>query len=133
MADAVELRADVADLGAGAVELGRSASGSGCANWSGCNGGRGGGGRGCDGPCDFSLVLRVSPLLAAAAVVVPPVGGTGLVRALILAYRRWLTAFTPRCPSTPSCSAYALAAVETLGARRGLSAAAERVRHCGRD
>lgn len=94
---------------------------------------------GCDGPdcdcggCDFPL-LRVSTLLALVALVVP-VGTGGLVAALIelliRGYRRWLTRFTPSCPSEPSCSAYALAAVQALGARRGLRAAAHHVRACG--
>jgi hypothetical protein len=84
----------------------------------------------CDcGGCDFPL-LRVSTLLAVVAVVVPA-GTGGLVGALIRGYRQWLTRFTPACPSQPSCSAYALAAVQTLGARRGLRAAARRVRACG--
>lgn len=84
----------------------------------------------CDcGGCDL-LFLRVSTLLAFVALVVP-VGTGGLVAAAIRGYRRWLTRFTPSCPSEPSCSAYALAAVQTLGARRGLRAAAHRVRACG--
>jgi Putative membrane protein insertion efficiency factor len=95
---------------------------------------------GCDTPdcdcggCDFPL-LRVSTLLALVTLVVP-VGTGGLVAALVelllCGYRRWLTRFTPACPSEPSCSAYALAAVQTLGARRGLRAAARRVRACAR-
>ena len=81
----------------------------------------------CDcGGCDL---LRVSTLLAV-ALVVPR--GRGLVGLVIRGYRRWLTRFTPACPSTPSCSAYALAAVTGLGGRRGLRAAARRVRRCGR-
>ena len=84
----------------------------------------------CDcGGCDL-LFLRVSTLLAFVALIVP-VGTGGLVAAAIRGYRRWLTRFTPPCPSEPSCSAYALAAVQTLGARRGLRAAARRVRACG--
>jgi hypothetical protein len=103
--------------------------GSGCAR---LGRGRGGGGDGCkcDGPCDFSL-LRVSPLLLVAAAVVPAQGASGLVRAALLGYQRWLSRFTPTCPSTPSCSAYALAAVARHGARRGLRLAAARVRACG--
>jgi putative component of membrane protein insertase Oxa1/YidC/SpoIIIJ protein YidD len=65
-----------------------------------------------------------------------PEGTGGLVASLVelavRGYRRWLTRFTPACPSEPSCSAYALAAVTTLGPRRGLRAAARRVRSCGR-
>jgi Putative membrane protein insertion efficiency factor len=84
----------------------------------------------CDcGGCDV-LFLRVSTLLAFVALIVP-VGDGGLVAAAIRGYRRWLTRFTPTCPSEQSCSAYALAAVQTLGARRGLRAAARRVRACG--
>jgi putative component of membrane protein insertase Oxa1/YidC/SpoIIIJ protein YidD len=86
----------------------------------------------CDcGGCDFPL-LRVSTLLALVALVAPVgTGGTALVELLIRGYRRWLTRFTPPCPSEPSCSAYALDAVQTLGARRGLRAAARHVRACG--
>ena len=65
------------------------------------------------------------------AMRVAVAGGTGLVRAAIRGYRRWLTQYTPACPSTPSCSGYALAAVETHGARRGLVLAARRIRACG--
>ena len=93
---------------------------------------------GCDLPdcdCGGCDLLRVSSLLAVVALVVP--AGTGglvasLVELAIRGYRRWLTRFTPACPSEPSCSAYALAAVTTLGPRRGLRAAARRVRSCGR-
>lgn len=83
----------------------------------------------CD--CGGFPLLKLSFLLAVAALLVPasavrPVGG------LIRTYQRLLTRFTPVCPSSPSCSAYALAAVQRLGARRGLAAAAARVRRCGR-
>ena len=87
----------------------------------------------CDVPgCDL---LRVSSLLAVVALVAPP--GTGgvvatLIELAIRGYRRWLTRFTPACPSEPSCSAYALTAVRTSGARRGLRAAARRLRSCSR-
>ena len=89
---------------------------------------------GCDVPdcdCGGCDLLRVSTLLAAVALVVPA-GAGGLVAAAIRGYRRWLTRFTPACPSEPSCSAYALSAVRTSGPRRGLRAAARRVRSCGR-
>jgi Putative membrane protein insertion efficiency factor len=88
---------------------------------------------GCDVPgcdCGGCNLLRVSALLALAALVVPS-GTGGLVAALIRLYRRWLTRLTPPCPSTPGCSEYALSAVRTLGARQGLAAAARRVRACG--
>ncbi len=84
----------------------------------------------CDG-CDGFPLLRVSLVLAMAALLVPP-AAAGPVHAAIRLYQRVLTRFTPVCPATPSCSAYALAAVERLGARRGLAAAAARVRACGR-
>jgi len=85
---------------------------------------------GCDG-CDLLLFVRLSSLLFVVAAVVPERGGATVVRALLRFYGRRLTRFTPTCPSTPSCSAYATAAVESLGARRGLTAAARRVRDCG--
>jgi hypothetical protein len=114
--DTCELVDSVRGCGAGCGRLGR--------------GGRDGDGCSCDGPCDFSL-LRVSPLLLVAAAVVPARGAGGLVRASLRGYQRWLSRFTPACPSTPSCSAYALAAVGRHGARRGLRLAAARVRACG--
>jgi hypothetical protein len=89
---------------------------------------------GCDVPdcdCGGCDLLRISTVLAVVALVVPS-GAGGLVGLAIRGYRRWLTRFTPACPSTPSCSAYALAAVTRLGARRGLRAAARRLRRCGR-
>ena len=82
----------------------------------------------CD--CGGFPLLKLSFLLTVAALLVPasaarPVGG------LIRSYQRLLTRFTPACPSSPSCSAYALTAVQRLGARHGLAAAAARVRACG--
>jgi hypothetical protein len=110
---------------------GRGGRGDGCG--SGGSSGRGGGGGcdGCDGPCDFTL-LRLSTMLVVAAVLLPDrPAGRRLVRGLVRGYQRRLTRFTPACPSTPSCSAYALTAVDTLGVRRGLRAAAARIRGCG--
>jgi putative component of membrane protein insertase Oxa1/YidC/SpoIIIJ protein YidD len=82
----------------------------------------------CD--CSGFPLLKLSFLLTVAALLLPasaarPVGG------LIRAYQRHLTRFTPACPLAPSCSAYALHVVRRLGARRGLAAAAARVRACG--
>jgi putative component of membrane protein insertase Oxa1/YidC/SpoIIIJ protein YidD len=76
-------------------------------------------------------VLRLSALLPLVAALVPGRAGRRPVLALLRFYRRRLTRFTPTCPSTPSCSAYAMHAVQDLGARRGLTAAARRIRHCG--
>ena len=83
----------------------------------------------CD--CSGFPLLKLSFLLTVAALLLPasaarPVGG------LIRAYQRLLTRFTPACPSSPSCSAYALAVVQRLGVRRGLAAAAARVHACGK-
>jgi putative component of membrane protein insertase Oxa1/YidC/SpoIIIJ protein YidD len=66
-----------------------------------------------------------------ASAVTPAWGNGRLVRALIRGYQQWLSRYTPACPSNPSCSAYALAAVEASGPRRGLAAAALRIRGCG--
>jgi putative component of membrane protein insertase Oxa1/YidC/SpoIIIJ protein YidD len=83
----------------------------------------------CD--CGGFPLLKLSLLLTVAALLLPasaarPVGG------LIRAYQRHLTRFTPACPLAPRCRAYALRAVRRLGARRGLAAAAARVRACGK-
>ena len=69
-------------------------------------------------------------LLTGAALVLPASAGVPVAAAAIRFYRRLLSRFTPSCPSSPSCSAYALDAVQRLGARRGLAAAAARVRAC---
>lgn len=96
-------------------------AGSGCGSCDGCGG--------CD--CSPSLLLfRLSTLLYVASLLVPEVGSGWLVQAAIRGYRWGPTRFTAPCPSTPSCSAFAFAAVETLGPRRGLAAAALRVRSC---
>jgi hypothetical protein len=101
-------------------------------------GGRGGGssrggGGGCDAcGCDLLLFLRLAPLLLAVAAVLPAGGSGRGLRALIRGYQRRLSRFTPACPGTPSCSAYALIAIEVLGPRHGLAAAARRIGGCGR-
>jgi hypothetical protein len=94
---------------------------------------------GCDLPgcdllgCHLMLPgLTLSTLLLVAAAVLPERGAGWLVRALITGYRRHITRLTPACPQTPSCSEYALASVATLGVRRGLAAAAHRIRGCRR-
>ena len=126
---------------------GSGQSSEGCGGWfggggggrsggsgSGCGGGSGGGGGGCDGcDCNFTLLnlLSVSTLLVVAARLLPGSGTRPVVRVLIRGYQRRLTRFTPTCPQTPSCSAYALTAVDELGTRRGLRAAARRVASCG--
>jgi uncharacterized protein len=49
----------------------------------------------------------------------------------IVAYRRWISPVIPaRCRFYPSCSAYALEAVETHGALRGIYLAARRLLRC---
>jgi hypothetical protein len=99
----------------------------------GGSGGSGRGGDGCDGPCDCnaSLLLRLSTALLVVSAMTPAWGSGRLVRAFIRGYQRWVSRYTPACPSNPSCSAYALVAVEALGPRRGLAAAALRVKSCG--
>ncbi|WP_158228064.1 membrane protein insertion efficiency factor YidD [Pseudonocardia sp. MH-G8] len=114
-------RASPADRLGGAAEVGDVAgdAASGCGGCDGCDG---------IGGCNL---LRVSSVLFLAAFLVPDAAGRRPVVGLLRAYRRWFTRFTPRCPSTPSCSAYALAAVMSLGPRRGLATAARRVGECG--
>jgi len=121
--------------GTGGRQGGGRGDGCGDCGTSACggSGGSGRGGDGCDGPCDCnaSLLLRLSTALLVVSAMAPAWGSGRLVRALIRGYQRWLSQYTPVCPSNPSCSAYALAAVEALGPRRGLAAAALRIKSCG--
>jgi hypothetical protein len=122
------------DLAEGVHTLGTSGGGRpGGGRGDGWGGGSGRGGDGCDGPCDCnaSLLLRLSTALLVISAMTPARGSGRLVRALIRGYQRWLSRYTPACPSDPSCSAYALAAVEALGPRRGLANAALRIKGCG--
>lgn len=116
------------EAGNQAIETGvdKAADGA-CSSCDGCNGCDG-----CDLPCDLLLFLRLSTMLLAIAVLVPRRSGGRLIVAAIRFYRRRLTRFTPRCPGTPSCSAFALQAIAAVGPRYGLVAAAARIRNCGR-
>lgn len=54
-----------------------------------------------------------------------------VVVSLLRGYRYWLSPMLgSRCRFYPSCSAYALEAVETHGAMRGLALAARRLSRC---
>jgi putative membrane protein insertion efficiency factor len=54
-----------------------------------------------------------------------------VVAAPIVAYRRWISPALPaRCRFYPSCSAYALEAVRTHGAIRGIGLAIWRLLRC---
>ncbi len=128
------------DAAEGAGDAAEAAAESGCSlPGRGCGGRRSGGrssrdGDGCDAcdACDFFLLsLQLSALLQVVAVVLPRRRGTSAVVALIRGYQRLLSRFTVRCPQSPSCSAYALDAVRTLGPRRGVRAAAARIGACG--
>ena len=99
-----------------------------------CGGRRGsgsGGSNGCDA-CDLLLMsLSLAAVLQLVAGVLPRRRGAGVVVALIRGYQRLLTRFTPTCPQTPSCSAFAVDAVLANGPRRGIRDAAARIRACG--
>lgn len=57
--------------------------------------------------------------------------GGRIVAAPIVAYRRWISPAMPaRCRFHPSCSAYALEAVASHGAPRGLGLAIWRLLRC---
>jgi putative membrane protein insertion efficiency factor len=91
----------------------------------------------------FVLLTAVAAaaVLAAVGVVVDRVRGLprdrpGLVAGLLLAvmrfYRRFVSpALPPSCRFTPSCSAYAVEAIEGHGAARGSWLAARRLLRCG--
>jgi uncharacterized protein len=54
-----------------------------------------------------------------------------VVVALLRAYQRWISpAFGPRCRYYPSCSEYAVQAVQRFGILRGLVLAAWRLLRC---
>ena len=54
-----------------------------------------------------------------------------VLAAPIIAYRRWISPALPaRCRFHPSCSAYALEAIATHGALRGLGLAVWRLLRC---
>lgn len=56
---------------------------------------------------------------------------TGLLVLLLRGYRRLVSPLLPpRCRFAPSCSAYALEAVQTHGARRGGWLAVKRIARC---
>ncbi|GLY95911.1 hypothetical protein Acsp02_31660 [Actinoplanes sp. NBRC 103695] len=80
----------------------------------------------CDLPCcDFGL-LSTSLLLAARTPMSERAATTA-----IRGYRRFLSPRVPvRCRFEPSCSAYALEAVNRHGTRAGLRLAAARLRRC---
>jgi len=66
----------------------------------------------------------------------PPPGRPGMVASLLLAgvrfYRRFVSpALPPSCRFTPSCSAYAVEALERHGALRGSWLTARRLLRCG--
>ena len=57
--------------------------------------------------------------------------GARIVAAPIVAYRRWISPALPaRCRFYPSCSAYALEAVGTHGAVKGIGLATWRLLKC---
>jgi uncharacterized protein len=68
-----------------------------------------------------------------AVVDVAPAAPSVFVRLLMLPIRAWRLVsvhLTPRCRFHPSCSAYALEALETHGAFRGLWLAIRRLGRC---
>lgn len=61
----------------------------------------------------------------------PTTFGARLLTLPIVAYRRWISPALPaRCRFYPSCSAYALEAISTHGAVRGLRLAIWRLLRC---
>ncbi|WP_063714098.1 MULTISPECIES: membrane protein insertion efficiency factor YidD [unclassified Actinoplanes] len=86
----------------------------------------------CDGPgCDLfrlSSLLTVVALLGHRSTERP---AERLVVAAIRGYRKVSPRLPTRCRFTPTCSAYALAAIQKYGLGRGLRLAADRLRRCG--
>ena len=61
----------------------------------------------------------------------PVTPGARIVAVPIVAYRRWISPALPaRCRFYPSCSAYALEAVTSHGALRGVGLAIRRLLRC---
>ncbi len=68
-----------------------------------------------------------------AVIEAPPAAPSILARLLMLPIRGWRLVsvhLTPRCRFHPSCSAYALEALERHGALRGTSLAMRRLARC---
>ena len=77
---------------------------------------------------DRSTVLRTRLRTAWKAALKVP---AQFVAAPIVLYRRWISPALPaRCRFYPSCSAYALEAVQTHGAIKGLGLAIWRLLRC---
>ena len=69
---------------------------------------------------ELSSVDQAAPTLAARALIVP-----------VLGYRRFISPLLPpACRFAPSCSEYALQALQTHGAVRGLWLAIRRLARC---
>ncbi|WIM94843.1 membrane protein insertion efficiency factor YidD [Actinoplanes oblitus] len=86
----------------------------------------------CDVPgCDL---FRLSTLLTVVALLGHgPAAGPAqrMVTGAIRGYRKVSPKLPTRCRYQPTCSAYALAAVEKHGLRKGLRLAVARLRRCG--
>ncbi|BCJ41743.1 hypothetical protein GCM10010168_52590 [Actinoplanes ianthinogenes] len=86
----------------------------------------------CDVPgCDLfrlSTLLTIVALLGHRPTARP---AERMVTGAIRGYRKVSPKLPTRCRYRPTCSAYALAAIERYGLRKGLGLAAARLRRCG--
>jgi putative membrane protein insertion efficiency factor len=100
----------------------------------GCSDGCGDGCDGCGSGCDLNLMLIAAATVAAAGRVTSPPGarpGTGLLIRLVVAYRTHVSPRrAPCCRYTPTCSTYALTALQTHGPLRGTRLTLARLRRC---
>ena len=90
---------------------------------------------GLHGPACRSLPLPAKGLRPVSDGARAPVGVPALIDRLLLAalrlYKRWLSPLLgQRCRFTPSCSEYAMGAIERFGAARGSWLTAKRLARC---
>ena len=87
--------------------------------------------------CLLALVLLLGAYDRVRGWIVGPEPGrrstlARLLLAIVRAYQRWISPLRPpACRFTPSCSAYAMTAVERFGALRGGWLATRRLLRCG--
>jgi putative membrane protein insertion efficiency factor len=123
---------DIADGADGALDVADSLDSSGACD--SCNGGCDGCGDGCDGGSCDCLTAMTWRLAVIAVVCLLAPGRRGVRDRLLRAVHRYRAEVSPKrppcCRYTPTCSTYAVAALERHGAAKGTYLTARRLRRC---